>query len=308
MSRTSTLAATLVVGLVAGVLALSGQAPTSAAPSASGPRPSHFTVSSFNVLGASHTPPGGRRASGTTRIGWVNRLLDRHHVDVAGFQELQAPQLTRFLDITDGRWAFYPGLRLKRIDSENSIGWRTDKFELVHGTTVRIPYFDGSPRAMPLVLLRDRRTGMLVYVANYHNPADTRAHPHQERWRREAERVEIALQDQLVPQGIPRIMTGDMNERGPFFCRMSASTPLKAARPGTVRRNGACQPDRPRAVDWILGSHRLQFSGYVEDRSTLVDRTTDHPVIVSDVTVDPSRMPRAWRDRAPAPIVPRVSY
>ncbi len=312
MPRPSTartrLVAGLVVGLSAGLLATSTTAPTSAASSRRPPQASHFTVSSFNVLGANHTPPGGRRASGATRIVWVNRLLNRHHVDIAGFQELQASQFTRLKAITKGSWGFYPGLRGKQIDSENSIGWRTAKFRLVHGTLVNIPYFDGRPRAMPLVLLRDRRTGMLLYVANYHNPGDTRRHPNQGRWRRAATRVEIALQNQIVRREIPRIMTGDMNERAPFYCRVTARTPLKAARPTTIWRNGVCRANKPRSVDWILGALRVEFSNYKEDRGPLVDRTTDHPVIVSDVTVKPRRMPKAWRSDPPPPVVPRVSY
>ncbi|HYO40611.1 MAG TPA: endonuclease/exonuclease/phosphatase family protein [Nocardioidaceae bacterium] len=301
------LATALVSGLTAGLLATSSTT-TSAAPSRRAPQPSHFTVSSFNVLGANHTPPGGRRASGATRIAWVNQLLNHHHVDVAGFQELQPSQYTRLRAITKGSWGFYPGLGGQRkIDSENSIGWRTDKFRLVHGTLVNIPYFDGRPRAMPLVLLRDQRTGMLLYVANYHNPADTRKHPHQGRWRRAAMRIEIALQNQIMGHGIPRIMTGDMNERAEFFCHVTARTPLKAARPTSIRRNGVCQAGRPRSVDWILGNLRVDFSNYKEDRGPLVDRTTDHPMIVSDVTVSPSRMPRAWRYSPPPPVRPRVS-
>ena len=75
---------------------------------------------------------------------------------------------------------------------------------------------------------------------------------------------------------------------------MTAGAPLKAARPTSVRKNEVCSTGRPRAVDWILGSHRVTFGGYVEDRSALVARTTDHPVIVGDVTVDPTRFPNAW--------------
>ena len=269
--------------------------------------PGHYTVASFNVLGASHTKPGGRRASGITRIGYVRRLLARHHVDVAGFQEMQYTQAARFLRITHSRWALYPGLHgQKGIDSENSIGWRTDAFDLVQATTVNIPYFNGKPRAMPLVLLRQKRTGMMTYVANFHNPAETGQYRNQGRWRRAATRIEIALQNQIVVNGIPRIMTGDMNERAPYFCRVTNRTPLKAARPESYRRNGRCHAGRPRAVDWILGSLRVQFSNYSEDRSHLVDITTDHPVITSEVTVDPQALPNGWEVRPPAAIRPRL--
>lgn len=299
----SGIAGLIAVGL-AGSLALTPVAPTSAAKERGPLKRGHYTVSSFNVLGASHTPRGGKRASGATRIVWAHRLLQRHHVDVAGFQELQASQLTRLLAITKGRWAFYPGLRGRRIDSENSVGWRTDKFTLVRAATMDIPYFNGRPRAMPVVLLREKDSGMMTYFANFHNPADAGKYRNQGRWRREASRLQIALQNRLVGQGIPRVMTGDMNERAAYFCRVTARTPLKAARPTSFRKNGVCHANRPRSVDWIFGSLRLRFSNYIEDRSPLVDRTTDHPMIVADVTVDPKQLPNGWRLRPPARIVP----
>ncbi len=311
MSRvTAALCATLMTGAAAVASVPSASASSAGAVVAAkrAMQPASFTISSFNVLGASHTPPGGKRASGAKRIVWANRLLERHHVDVAGFQEMQASQLSKFLDITNGGWAVYPGFRFKKLDTENSIGWRTDKFDLVWGTTVKIPYFNGSPRRMPLVLLRDKATGMMAYVANYHNPAETAKFRNQDKWRAEATRVQIALQNQIWRSGIPRFITGDMNERASYFCRMAKEAPLKAARPDTYRKDGVCYANKPRAVDWILGSKKATFTDYDEDRSHLVDITTDHPVISTKVTVNPQRLPRGWNSVAPAPVVPEVTY
>ena len=83
--------------------------------------------------------------------------------------------------------------------------------------------------------------------------------------------------------GLPVFITGDMNERDSYFCRMTGGAPMVAARGGS--HNGGCQPGNPRAVDWIFGSQGVTFSGYFEDRSRLVDRTTDHPVVVSQVRI-----------------------
>ena len=63
---------------------------------------------------------------------------------------------------------------------------------------MRIPYFNGNPRPMPVVLLRDKAPGMMTYFANFHNPADTAAYRNQGRWRAEATRIEIALPNQLA--------------------------------------------------------------------------------------------------------------
>ena len=180
------------------------------------------------MLGSSHTPAGGRRAVGTTRIVWANQLLNKHGVDVVGFQEMQADQSTKFMQVTSKpdaatgvpipSWGVFPGLTMLRRDSENSIAWRLSRFDLVDATTFTIPYFDGNPRSMPLVLLREKATGMLVYVANVHNPADTARYRNQQKWRTIAKGVEAALQRRLTPTGIPRLFTGDMNERATFFC------------------------------------------------------------------------------------------
>jgi hypothetical protein len=306
---TAILATVMTSGLVVAAVPATSSA-TSGTPSVTpAPKPASFNLASFNVLGASHTLNGARgMASGAVRIVRANQLLERHHVDVAGFQEMQASQLTKFLSITNGEWVVYPGLSIKKIDSENSIGWRTDKFTLVQATTVKIPYFNGSPRRMPLVLLRDKASGMLAYFANYHNPADTARYHHQAKWRAEANRVQIALQNQIWTRGIPRFVTGDMNERAPYFCRVARSAPLKAARPNTYIKDRTCYANRPRAVDWILGARKVTFSNYDEDRSHLVDITTDHPVISSTVTVDPARLPRAWATTPPPPVVPKVTY
>src|SRR3954452_1204379 len=297
----------LLATIVTGALTASTSQPAASAETAAPTRqPARFTVSSFNVLGSSHTPAGGTRAVGTTRIVWAHELLIQHHVDVAGFQEMQPDQAEKFLSITNGKWALYPGLTAVRRDSENSIGWRTDKFHLVQATTLRIPYFNGNPRVMPVVLLRDKATGALTYFMNYHNPANTSRFPNQGYWRLEATRVEIALSNQLAPVGIPRIVTGDMNERATYFCRVTEQTPLKAARGGSWR-DGVCDAQKPRAVDWIFGSKRLTFSNYLEDRSALVATTTDHPVIVSDVRVGPRKFPNAY-GTAPAPVVGMLTY
>jgi hypothetical protein len=295
------------VTVLAGVLSLATVEPASSTTRRAVPPTTTFTVSSFNVLGASHTPVGGTRAVGTTRIVWANQLLEQHHVDVVGFQEMQGVQLTKFLQITAGAWSVYPGFELRARDSENSIGWRTDEFDLVDATTVNIPYFDGHARAMPVVLLREKSSGLLAYFANFHNPADTATYRNQGKWRALATGIEVALQNQLQSTGIPRFMTGDMNERAPYFCRVTRQAPLKAAR-GGYWRDDVCYANKPRAVDWIFGSVKLAWSNYVEDRSPLVAKTTDHPVIAGDVTVDSERFPSALAVEPPPPLVPALSW
>src|SRR3954451_424170 len=134
------------------------------------PAPSlDFVLSSFNVLGASHTTATGKRpgmASGPVRAVRAAELIRRDGADVVGFQELQADQLTTLEADTD--LDFYPGLSMRRQDSENSIGWRRDEWVPVELHTARLPYFDGSPRAMPFVRLRNLSSGLEVWFGNFH--------------------------------------------------------------------------------------------------------------------------------------------
>jgi hypothetical protein len=253
-----------------------------------------FVLATFNVLGASHTRNGGRgRAPGVVRIRGAAQLLARHDVDVAGFQELQHEQARALLEVTNRAYALYPGPGAR--DSDNSIGWRTSTFELVRATSMSIPYFNGHHRSMPVVLLRDRASGVQAWFANVHNPAETHTYHHQQRWRTQATYIESALANRIAPTGVPLFLTGDMNERADYFCRLTSAAPsMVAAHPGSSR-DGGCQAGHPRAVDWIFGTRGVVFSGYDEDRSDLVDVTTDHPVVTTRVHVDPAVFPRAVR-------------
>ena len=234
------------------------------------------------MLGASHTTRGGSRpgyASGRARAGGVAALLARHGTDVAGFQELQGPQLAVVRARTG--MDFFPGFSMGHLGTENSIGWRRDAWTAVERRTVAIPYFNGGVRQMPYVRLRNRATGIEAWFANVHNPAETARFHHQQRFRVRATQIEAQLARRLVDTGLPVFLTGDMNERAPYFCRLTASAPMVAARGGS--HTGACLAGRPRAVDWIFGSQGVDFTSYDEDRSHLVDVTTDHPVVTAGV-------------------------
>lgn len=267
------------------------------------PPVAQFRMASFNLLGSSHTKGGGasaRRASGPQRMGGALAILAGHQITVVGFQEFQPDQRVAFQRQAAG-WAMYPGLSLGRRAGENSVAWRTDTWDLVKPGLVDIPYFNGRIRPMPYVLLRQKATGVQAYFSTFHNPADVGKFRNQQRFRTAATNRQIALFNRLEATGVPQFVTGDMNERDEYFCRVTAGTPLIAAAGG--RNVGGCAPPRPTQIDWIFGSPGVAFSGYTIDRSPLVRRSTDHPVIVSDVIVDALRFTHAFdpgRSTAPA--------
>ena len=284
------------VAAVAGVTALAGLALQGAPADATAPRAAAaqrvgtdatFRVSSFNVLGASHTTTGGdrpRMASGATRMRYTTQLLADNRVDVVGMQEMQPPQQAAFRSLQGDGWGLYPADTLTTMDGHNSIGWRTDTWQLVEAHTIAIPYFHGSKVQMPYILLRHIASNRLVWFANFHNPANTKFAGVNTRWRAQARIIEVALANQIWRTGVPLIYTGDMNETTPYFCALTTGSPMKSASGGSFGTK-RCSPPRKMKIDWIFGSKDVRFTNYRVNDGTLVDKASDHPMILADVTV-----------------------
>ena len=249
--------------------------------------PAQFTVSSFNMLGASHTSGGGNKpgyASGPQRAFWAVQLLRAYHVDVVGLQESESPQIAAFNRATGSAFDVYPGTSMGRGPVRQSIAWRTDTWKLVSAHTIAIPYFHGHRIPMPYVLLQNRQSGQGVYFFNVHNPATTKTHGNNQYWRTVAQNIEAQLIRRLRATGVPVVFTGDFNERVSAFCQMT-SAGLHAANGGS-HSGGRCVPPGDNGIDWIFGSSQIQFSNYVRQRDALVRRTTDHPVVIAHAQVN----------------------
>ena len=211
------------------------------------------------MLGSSHTRGPDGYASGVRRTKGVVRLLDKHDVDVVGLQEMQADQMRSFHKRTGGAYAMYPGFSGEReIDGENSVAWDRSTWQALEKRAFTIPYFHGNRRTMPLVKLRNLRTGMTAWFANVHNPASTREHGGSAKWRAKAIRSEARLARRLHATGVPVFLTGDMNEREQAFCPLTGSAPLQAARGGS-HTDGTCRANDPKYVDWAFGSSQLDL-------------------------------------------------
>ncbi len=239
-----------------------------------------FILATFNVLGHSHTRPGGNKpgwASSSTRMRWAVDLLEEHRVDVVGLQEFQRPQERDFVRLAGSRYDTYAAPH----DPQNTIAWRRARFALVSGRTFEVPYFGGREKDMPVVRLRDRVSGVEFIVINVHNPASTRWNPGNERHRDEAMRRQAALVESLTGStNLPVFLVGDFNERAEAFCRLTASGTLHAS------AGGVPGPDcrAPEAgIDWIFGTRDVTFSDHTMLRGGLVARTTDHPLVLAKV-------------------------
>lgn len=246
-----------------------------------------FVVSSFNVLGSSHTAGRGGMGPGTQRMRQTVSLLAHHGVDVVGFQEMQGDQYRELLRVAGGTYDVYPGAAAGPLGIENSIAWRTSEWTAVQTSTVQIPYFDGNRRPMPYVLLKHNVSGRYAWFANFHNPATNPKRGNNDRWRALATTIEIQLAQRLIAEtGYPVFITGDMNEREQYFCRLTGSAPMIAANGGS-HEGGVCRPPGyPMPVDWIFGSDQVTFASYYRDESAFVRRTSDHPMIVAQAILD----------------------
>lgn len=251
--------------------------------------PTQLRVSSFNLLGYGHTKKGGghpRFTDGITRMKWAVRIIRNQDLQVIGFQEMQRPQFTRFKELTGTDFALYPGKKLTTAAMANSIAWRKSDWQLIEARTVQIPYFHGNLIRMPYVLLQNRLTGRQAWFFNSHNPAN--AHGPAQRWRNQAVAIEAALFNQLQVDypTTPIISTGDENDRDKYFCPMVTQTSMRASNGGGLDGTTCVMPDPPTRVDWIMGSSPLvQFTGHQALHSKLVQKTTDHYVIVADAVL-----------------------
>lgn len=255
-----------------------------------------FTIGTFNVLGHSHTTAGGNKpgyAASVLRMGWTLGLLNSHSIDLVGLQEYEIPQHNVLMARAGGSWDVWPGAALGRQGVSNSVAWRDDMFRAVEKRTIPVPYFHGKQKPMPYVLLEHIATGQRLWLANFHNPADTRGSAG--RYRAEATRRQVELANTLSKTGWPVFFTGDFNDKADYFCPFTAGTELKHAAGGSTE--GTCQPPAGLGIDQIFGSDFVEFGGYNSTRGGLVGRASDHPIVSAGVTIPEHKEPIKRRKR-----------
>ena len=258
-------------------------------------QPTVLRVTSFNLLGASHTAPGGDRkgwATGSVRMGWAAELLHKYAIDVAGFQEMQKPQFRKFVKLESANYDIFPGMRYGSAALANSISWRRDTWTLLESRMIEVPYFRGNIIRKPLVRLGNLQTGQEAWFFNTHNPSNKKG-PAQ-KWRNRAVQIQVDMVNGLRAEtpDVPVLFTGDMNDRQKFFCPITAGAPLHAANGGS-NVDGRCTPPVPTKIDWILGTPEVSFSDYVALDDDFVNKTTDHPMVMATASIAPLTYQRA---------------
>jgi endonuclease/exonuclease/phosphatase family metal-dependent hydrolase len=133
------------------------------------------------------------------------------------------------------------------------------------------------------VLLEHLASGGRIAVGSFHNPAETARFHRQGVFRAAATRAEIRLAHRYARLGIPLLITGDMNERDIYFCRLTGATGMHASAGGSTA--GRCRPPRNNGmgIDWVFGSPDVQFIGHTVDDTPRRTRVSDHPIVVAEV-------------------------
>jgi len=234
-----------------------------------------FRLVDFNALAASMNNPGRRNANWPKygyRTSGLWSMMRAHGADIATFQEFQQPQHSTLVSLMGGQYGIYP-VSPDRL-TPRAIVWRQDRFELISGELMYNAWFGGSERRTPRVLLKDRRTGLEIYVATYHNPPDTQGN--QRRWRQAALTSQVASTRRLIAEtGRPVIITGDLNDRAPVWAAWRTIPGFSAAS-GPVNH----------LVDWILGSSEVTLSDYRIDSSSRARRISDHDMLSVHVHIE----------------------
>jgi len=238
-----------------------------------------FRMATYNVLGTHLTAPGGSRpgfAPGTTRMARGLGLLEASGASVVAFQEFESPAAG--VVSADGDWGLFRATPNDRFaggsTGGNAIAWRTDTWELLDSSEFTVPY--RYPLHMPVVHLKNRDTGGEVYVVGVHNPAST-AKQGDQSGARAAARAEEKRQVLALEQssGLPVVIAGDFNERGPAKCDLNASGILSPG--GCGGYNG---------VDLIFGAGDVTLSDLTPD-NRLLGGISDHPLVTAGVTIHP---------------------
>lgn len=242
--------------------------------------PFTLRVGTFNVLGSQHTVPGGPRAGyppASTRTPAAANLIIKHGVDIIGTQELQADQL-RGLQARTGM-AAYPGFTWGEVETDNSILYDPGMFELVSGDSFTIPFM-GRPRPQPIARFRHLATGREFFVVNTHPSAGDGPYLAQ---RRQGQGALVSVVNNLQESGLPVLVTGDMNDREEFYCRVVPAAGLVASNGGSYA-SGCRPPPSPLPVDWVVGSG-ITWSGYWRDTTPVDQRISDHFIISATADV-----------------------
>lgn len=245
-----------------------------------------FRLATINALGHSHTRPGGNKAGhgwlqSTQRTILLVAVITKRRLGIVGLQEFQSTQQRVFRS----RASLWRSHDYK----DNAVVWLRARWKLVTAGHLYIPYFHGTEKPMPWVVLRRRsplkRRRVLIAVLSTHNPANVRGPA--ERWRRGGWANEAGWARDMVIDGVvaAAFVVGDKNAPAAIY------KPFVEKRGGIVAGIPASDlPNTPgKGIDWIVGWGDVRFSRYRSAKTRRIARMTDHPVEQVVAAIRPAR-------------------
>ncbi len=257
-----------------------------------------FKIGTYNLLGASHTDPGGDTQaydSYDVRMTRAVKIMKDNGFEVAGLQELESKQRTKLLQLAGDTYDIYPttDITTNRF-SENSIIWDKSKFSLEEGGKTTIAYNATLDRDIPWVKLKDKGSGQTFYVFNTHDPvnkvnADFRV---------KDARIHLTDLEGKLQTGSPVFMTGDFNSSYSVtsddlsdrslltYCILTSTGKIKDSYDAFKGRDGACPTTDLNAIDHVYLSNDVSVSSWdhISDVSDKKARASDHAPVIASVS------------------------
>lgn len=263
---------------------------------------STFRIASYNVLGASHTAPGGnsKLPPWNERIPKVVENIQAKNIDIIGFQELEPDQRSyvesHLSDYERTTWG-------KEADS---IMWRTScssdtdctSFTKVDQGTWKSNYFGGTTQE-PWVKLRDNSTGQELYVMNVHDPIDKGEGNAKIRYENALKHLDLI---QKLHKNAPVVFTGDFNngytksdgagmpsDQKTAYCVLISSGLMHDAYDASSGRKEKCPNPLPAGsgidtkIDHIYVSTGLEVGDYFDINKP--QSGSDHVPVIGEVTI-----------------------
>ena len=222
----------------------------------------HATGTFFwaNAWAAHHTAARGGAAPGAERMRRMVRLVKAGDVRLGALAEIEHSQVMAFRRAAP-TYALFTGGR----GNTEGVFWRTDSYDVVETYRFRGLTYGGRPSRVPVAVLRDERTGVLLAVMAVHNPRD--------RWRDRALRRELREVRRLrraYPGSISVFVAGDFNAGASVACRAHRVRLYSAGQ----RRCDGYAP-----IDQLLVDRHVRIRAYRRMAGARVHRITDHPAV-----------------------------
>lgn len=243
--------------------------------------PVKLRVMTYNILGSSHTTARGDKpsfGSGTQRAHWAAEVVRSYDPDVFGTQETEFDQLD-VLQSQLPNYTFFPGRNSDQASIRTNLAWDKNRFTMTSSGFITVR-FVGLTRTDPYVQLQDKATGRKFWFFNTHNSPNRGKNGTFEGERRAQLTAQVNTVNKLV-KSAPVIFVGDFNDHDYTYCRITGSTPLRAAQGGGAN---PCRLPSWHRIDWLFGAG-VSWADADQDRGPLVARSTDHHILTATATL-----------------------